>query len=86
MNKTAIIIIVVCGIILLLCNANPAKSHESEQYKHQVGNLHMYGGGEHKTKALTRFYWVNAEHTMCVDAIYSHGLLHVTAPYNCKED
>jgi hypothetical protein len=57
-------------------------AHENEEYKHQTERLVRYGQGD--GDLFQQVIFINPENTMCVDAIFAHGMMHLTEPYACR--
>ena len=68
--------------IAMILTCSDAKAHENDKYKHQTESITRYGQGD-KDNGI-QFWYVNEAQTVCVDAIFNHGMLHITKPYTCK--
>jgi hypothetical protein len=73
------IVIIAIAMIMLAMWHEKAHSHETDEWKHQVGSLHSYGGNSY-------IVWVNPEQTECLYMYFNHGQMHVTETFACDEN
>lgn len=60
------------------------EAHEDVNWHHAKGPVKFYGNTTPEYPLTSR--WVlNRERTVCIDVIFTHGLLHITDPFICED-
>ena len=73
-------LLVIIMLITVLFSVPKVLAHENEEYKHK--SLPPCHGWEIINSGQRRCF-INRERTMCVNAIYNHGIWHISEPYEC---